>query len=185
MPRLPCIGVVLIFGLSATHVPAAEMLRAELDYEGEHYRVDFEAHLAADAARVRALLSDYDHLDRLSDTVLESRRLVSAGGTPQVQIIQRACVLIFCKTLTRVMTVETRPDGDILTLVNSEHGDFRDVTEHWQVIAHAADARVRYRAEFVPQFFVPPLLGPWFIKAYLRSEVKATADRLEALAAGT
>lgn len=169
-----------IFGL-AVHACAAEIVRAEFSHEGNRYRVDFEARISAQAASVRALLSDYDALARLSDTVIESRRLPASTGLPRVRIVQQACVLIFCRTLARVMSVESRPDGDVLALAEPQSSDFLDVGEQWQVMGESDETRVRYRAEFVPRFFVPPLIGPWLIKSRLREEIETTAVRVEQL----
>jgi hypothetical protein len=168
--------------LLATHAWAAQVVRADFDHQGNRYRVEFEAHVAAEAANVRILLSDYDGLARLSDTVVDSRRLPERGGTPRVRIVQRACVFIFCRTLARTMSVESHPDGDVLALTEPETSDYLDVRERWQVIAQAGgDTRVRYRGEFVPRFFVPPLIGPWLIRSFLRAELEATAARIELL----
>jgi hypothetical protein len=34
----------------------------------------------------------------------------------------------------------------------------------------------------VPDFFIPPLIGPWLMKSFLQKEIKATAIQVEALA---
>ena len=169
--------------LLATHAAAAEIVRADLDHEGSRYRVDFEARLTAQAASVRTLLSDYDGLARLSDTVVDSRLLPALAGPPRVRIVQRACVLFFCRTLTRVMSVESHPDGDVLTLAEPQTSDYLEVREHWQVATRPEGTHVRYRAQFIPRFFVPPLIGPWLIKSRLRAELEATAARIEVLGA--
>lgn len=166
-----------------TEASAAEIARSALDHQGGRYRIDFEARIAAEAAKVRPLLSDYNGLARLSETVIESQWLAGQAGAPRVRIVQRACIVIFCQTLRRTMLVEPQPDGDVLTLTEPETSDYREVREHWQVIAEAGQTRVRYRAEFVPRFFVPPLIGPWLVKSRLRAELEATAARIESLAA--
>jgi hypothetical protein len=81
------------------------------------------------------------------------------------------------------MGVETRGNGDILTLADPAASDFRHARELWQLQPHAGGTRLTYQAEFEPAFFVPPLIGPWLIKARLRSELEDIAARLEQLAA--
>jgi hypothetical protein len=39
-----------------------------------------------------------------------------------------------------------------------------------------------YTAEMVPNFFIPPVIGPWLVKSFLIEEIKATAVEVESLA---
>jgi hypothetical protein len=89
---------------------------------------------------------------------------------------------VFCKTVRRVMDVEQRPDGDILSLADPSQSDFRHVREHWQIFPETPRTRLRYEAEYVPGFYVPPLLGPWLIKRRLHNELIVVFGRLEELA---
>jgi hypothetical protein len=41
---------------------------------------------------------------------------------------------------------------------------------------------LNYSAEVVPEFFIPPLIGPPVVKYFLRREIKITALEVEALA---
>ncbi len=184
MRRARATAVVLLCAACATAALAARFERAAVRHEAGRYRLDFVVDLAAPTTPVRALLTDYDHLERLSAHIVESRRLPAvAGSEPQVRIVLRACVLIFCRTVRRVMAVERRANGDILTLADPAASDFTHARELWQLQPHAGGTRLTYQAEFAPAFFVPPLIGPWLIKARLHQELEDIAARLERLAA--
>lgn len=180
--RLGCrTTAALIAALCCAAALGASFERAEVTHEAGRYRLRFVVDIAAATPAVRALLTDYDHLDRLSAHIVESRRL-TAGGS-RVRIVLEACVLVFCKTVRRVMAVETRANGDILTLADPAESDFRHAREIWQVNPQGRGTRLVYEAEFEPSFFVPPLIGPWLIKSRLRGALEEIATRLEELAA--
>ncbi|MEA2079826.1 MAG: hypothetical protein U9P00_08215, partial [Pseudomonadota bacterium] len=50
----------------------------------------------------------------------------------------------------------------------------------WQ---EAAGTRILMRSELAPDFWIPPLLGPWLIKRELRAEALQTMHNLERVAA--
>lgn len=181
--RLGCrTSAALLAALCCAAALGASFERAEVTHEAGRYRLRFVVDLAAATPAVRALLTDYDHLDRLSAHIIESQRLTAGGGS-RVRIVLEACVLVFCKTVRRVMAVETRANGDILTLADPAHSDFHHAREIWQVNPSDRGTRLVYEAEFEPSFFVPPLIGPWLIKSRLRGALEEIATRLEDLAA--
>jgi hypothetical protein len=156
-----------------------DIRHTEVTHEGDTYRAHFEVRLAAPADAVRALARDYDQLERFSKIIIDSERV----GPARVRMVVRACILIFCKTVRRTMEVEQTAQGDILRLAPAPDNDFRHARETWQLEPDQGGTRLRYEAEFVPDFFIPPLIGPWLITRLLREELHVAAGRLEALAA--
>lgn len=160
---------------------AAEISHLTVDHDRGAYSVSFDVLIDANPAKVRRLLTDYDHLDRLSETVTESRVLAIDGATTRVKVVVRACVLFLCKTLTRVEDARTR-GNEIETEVLPEQSDFAYAQERWRISRHKHRTRVEYKAAFVPDFYVPPFIGPLLITSAMRSELETAAKRLEALA---
>ncbi len=154
-----------------------------IQYNAGVYTVAFDMQLDADTAQVRALMTDYDHLDRLSDIVTNSRVLdVMANGDKRIQLDMHACVWIFCRMVHRVQDVTTLEDGDLRTRAVPERSDFSQAVERWHIEATPRGTRIRYNAQLTPNFFVPPLLGPYLIKQAIRRELLSAAQHLEALA---
>jgi hypothetical protein len=147
------------------------------------YTVAFDMRLDADAVEVRALMTDYDHLDRLSDIVTYSRLLyVLPNGSKRMQLDMHVCVWIFCRTLRRVQDVTTLENGDISTSVLPEPTGFSHAMELWRIDAIPGGTRIRYDAQLTPNFYVPPILGPYLMKKAIRRELIGAAQHLEALA---
>ncbi len=146
--------------------------------------IAFTVHLDADAGRIRELMTDHNHLDRLSDTVTTSQVLeVLADGSRRIKLDMRACVLFLCKTVRRVQKVTTLANSDITTSAIPELSDFARAHEHWRIQGQQKGTRIHYWAELAPSFFVPPWLGPYLIKQAIRRELVTAAQRLESLAA--
>jgi hypothetical protein len=95
----------------------------------------------------------------------------------------RACVLFLCKTVRRVQDVALQPNGDITASAVPALSDFSRAEEHWRIIPQGSGTRIHYDAQLVPDFFVPPMLGPWLLKRAIRRDLLGAAARIESLAA--
>ena len=179
--RWRCFVAPAIFCLPTLAV-AATVLHTEVRHEAGRYAVALEVQLDAEPARVRALMTDYARLDRLSKTIVASRIVRATEDAVRVRVDFRACVLIFCRTLRKTQEVREEPGGDIRSDYDPAESDFAFGREHWRIRAEGSGTRVRYDAELVPSFFVPPLIGPWIVKLKLRDELETTAARLEKFA---
>lgn len=181
-PRWVRASTLFLLALAGPPLPAAEFIETEVTHADGRYRLRFEVRLDADPGQVRRRLTDYDHLDRLSDLIVASRRLPDgAGGAVRVHQRLRACVLFLCRSVQRVLEVETSDNGDILTRTDPSASDFEHGEETWQIRAEGRGARLHYRASLTPGFFIPPLIGPWLLKSRLREELETITHRLETL----
>jgi hypothetical protein len=148
------------------------------------YVVNFDVLVATTPARARAILSDYKNWPRLAENMSEPHLLQTfADGRQRVRLSFRSCVLFICQTIRQVKDVEVRPNRDIVSVMVSGENDFRSGRERWRIEPEQGRTRVRYHAELVPGFSLPPLIGPWVLKRKLRQTLIKTATNLEALAA--
>jgi hypothetical protein len=177
-------AVLLATGLLVSaHAFAADIRRLEATHDDDRYKLTFEVVLNAGRDKVWNIMTDYDRLPRVSKIIVESRILKQEDeNRHRVSVTFHACVLIFCKTMKKVVDILARPRDDIVVTGDPALSDFRYSVEHWQVSAEGANTRLHYTAEMVPDFFVPPLIGPWMVKYFLKKEITATAIQVEALA---
>ena len=172
-------AALLLTGSAAAYSLGENTIR----HSDGRYTVAFDMLLDAETARVRELMTDYDHLDRLSAIVTRSRVLaVRPDGSRRIRLDMRACVLFLCKTVRRVQDVETHANGDITTRAVPSLSDFSHAEEHWRIVPQGNGTRIRYDAHMVPDFFVPPILGPWLLQRALRRDLLGAAALLESLA---
>lgn len=179
-----CLTGLLAIGLLApAAVPAATIEHLETTHAGNRYTLSFDVVLDAERGRVWRIMTDYEHLPRVSPIIVKSRVLESKDPKQQrVDVTFHACVLIFCKTMHKVVDIQTWPQNAILVTGVPALSDFSYSVERWQVSAEGANTRLRYHAEMVPDFFIPPIIGPWLVRHFLEQEIKATAIKVEALA---
>lgn len=173
----------LVLGLGTPAAAAATIEMLETAHDQGRYTVSFEVVLAADRDKVWRIMTDFEQLPRVSKTILESRVLKQGDAHHQrVGLMLQGCILFFCKTLKRVMNIETRPQQEILMIEDPAHSDFRYAVERWGIAAEGNGTRLIYSAELEPNFFIPPLIGPVAVKYFLRREIRTTAVEVEALA---
>lgn len=176
--------IAILAGLIAGPAAAAEIIRTDVTHDGGMYTVEFEVRMQARERAVRALMTDYAQLTRLSDTVIVSEVLQQHGnGKQRIKLLLHACVLFLCKDIKKIEDVETLASGDIITEVVPQGSDFTQATERWQIMPDATQTRVRYQAQMTPSFFVPPLIGPYIVKSKIRAELVTSMRKLEQLAA--
>lgn len=150
------------------------------------FAVDAVLVLAASPAAVRAALTDFNHLTRLSPAILESRVLrVTPEGT-LVFTRSRGCAGWFCRELRKTELI-TLGDGTIHAeavaddIVGKSAGTStvaHSVTD-WRIVAVGDTTRLELRSVVDPAFFVPPLVGPALIKKAMLLETEQLARGLE------
>jgi Polyketide cyclase / dehydrase and lipid transport len=181
--RLRATALLAIGLLAPAFVSAATIVRTEATHDDGRYRVSFEVVLDAERSRIWRIMTDYEHLTRVSKVIVESRLLKSASADrPRVAVTMHACVLIFCKTIKKVVDIQVWPQTEIKVTGDPALSDFSYSVERWRVVAEGAKTRLFYDAEMEPDFFIPPLIGPWLVKSFMQREIKATAIQVEALA---
>lgn len=180
--RLPFVGFLL--ALATPSLSASSVEHAEIRFDGSNYRYRFTAHLDAPAAAVRGVMTDYERLSRINDDIIVSRVItVYDEHSLKRQLLMKHCVLVFCFDLNFVERVELRSDGDIVTTVVPGEGNFRQGETVWHIEALPdGGTRVTTAADQEPDFFIPPVIGPFIMKRSFLKEITETTRRIEALA---
>lgn len=160
---------------------AGEVEYANIQFVGGAYRYDFRITIDAPLEAVRAVVTDYDHLERINDDVLQSEILEHYDAKHlKRRMWLNHCVLVFCFDLVFVETVELFDDGSITTTVIPAESNFRRGTAKWRVEPLSAHTtRISVEAEQEPDFWIPPVIGPMIFKRAFMKEVRETAANIE------
>jgi hypothetical protein len=124
------------------------------------YRIVLVARVDAPVEGVAAVLTDYAAYRKLDPQILASTVLPSDDqGGELVRTVVRACAGLFCRKVERVERVERR-DGELIATVVPERGELKSglTRTTWQADDDDTTS-VTYQAEFVPDFWVPSLIG--------------------------
>jgi len=162
---------------------AGEILEAHVGHTDKQYFVSLDVVINADASRVYKILTDYDNLTKLSDSIKESRVIYSLSDNDhRVQVKTKACVTFFCKTINQVQDVEELPNNVIITTALPDKSDVDYAHARWKVTSENGLARINFNSDLKPSFWIPPVIGPLLIERTLRNEALAVIDGLEELA---
>ena len=156
-----------------------------LEIERQAGRYELIAHTYLDAPReaIFHVLTDYDRFGRISGAYKESGFMEpAADGTPVVYTRMEGCVLFFCKSMLRVERLETREPEFIRTITLPEQSDFRYSVSEWTLEPEASGTKVIYRLVMEPDFWLPPVVGPWILKRRLFEGGTRAVNRIEGLA---
>jgi len=176
---------VLLTGavLASWIVGAATLESVVVTYDSGRYALEADAFMDAPRESIFVVLTDYDRIGRISSAYKEYGFMDPApDGTPVVFTRMEGCVLIFCRSLRRVERLESDAPGFIRTVALPEQSDFRYSVSQWWLEPEANGTRITYSLEMEPDFWVPPIIGPWILQRRLKSGGAAAVDRIERLA---
>ncbi|MEM6640744.1 MAG: SRPBCC family protein [Pseudomonadota bacterium] len=162
---------------------AAELVDVSVDVEGKRYTVRSNVIVQAPIEAVYDVLADYDQFERVSSIFKDSRYLERdevGNGTVFTQM--RDCILFFCKTIERTETISVEPPVSIVTNVIPDKSDVGYGRSEWSLKQHDGATYVGFEMQMEPKFWVPPVIGPFFIRRFLADGSADAADRLESYA---
>ncbi len=162
---------------------AGEIEHATVRYDQGIYTVDIDLVIDAEQSAVWKIVTDYDHLDRLSNTITESKILHRDTEIITTRIVTTSCILFFCFGATLVEDVQELDSTTIHTTIDASQSDFEFGTTQWQIMPFEKDrTHILYKSRRKPAFWVPPFIGPVLIKNKMLSETKKFMQQLEILA---
>jgi hypothetical protein len=151
----------------------------------DRYRVVADTHLEASPEAVYKVLLDFDddRYQRISEIYKESSYLPpDSDGTPLVYTRVEGCLLLYCRSMRRVERLEVVTPQFIRSRSVPERSDFKYSLSEWTFEPEGEGTRVTYLMEMEPSFWLPPFVGPWFLKRTLLRGAPAAIDQIELLA---
>ncbi len=177
-------SVLLLVLVGVSHSMALDLDDVRVTVQGRVYRAQLTFDVAASVDQVTAVLTDYEHPDRLTPDVTKREIVSQQSGIVRVRTEIHSCVVLFCKDLTLTQDV-TVVAGAIQADIVPEESDFGSGYVHWLVTNRASGgSRIQYESVIEPEFFIPPLIGQFFIRKRLQQQIFTTAQNLETQAAG-
>jgi hypothetical protein len=164
---------------------AATIDELDVTRQRGRYSLEASARLAATPESIYAVITDFDDnaYSRISRVYKESRYLEpAADGTPVVYTRMEGCVLWHCMTLERTELLETVAPRWIKSTALPEGSNFKHSTSEWTLERDGDGTVMRYTLEMEPDFFVPPIIGPWYLKRTLSQGGLRAVTRIERLA---
>jgi len=175
------LGSLLILSLPVAN--GAELRGVEVALNGERYRLDSETYFDVSREALYTVLTDFEKFEKFTSAITEARNLGrDEEGRPGFYARMEGCVLLFCKSFIRVGYLMLSPIVEIVAVSIPEESDFKFSRERWRLFPEGEGTLMIYEFEMEPAFWVPPVIGPYYIQRALRTGAERAVDRIEALA---
>lgn len=176
---LPVLATLLLAGTAS----AAEMRSVEVEYRDGRYTMDSEVWFDATVEQVYEVFRRWDLSTQFSSAIVEAHDVeADEQGRPQFYIRNKGCVLFFCFSVERQGYVEHEVNEELRAFANPDKSDFLLSNETWEFNAEKGGTVVSYHLQMKPKFWVPPGIGPYFIKRKLKQSGGDAIDRIEVIA---
>jgi hypothetical protein len=160
---------------------AGELLHALVTRQDDHYLLHLDMRIQAKRAEVYRILTDCPQLPQVNSAIKSAKELSHKGQVYRVRLISEGCVWIFCRRVKEVDDVTLQDAEYLMVVTDPTHSDLRYGRALWQLIDEGKTTRIKYNADFVPGFWVPPLIGPALLKHVLLKQGLKTINGIERL----
>jgi hypothetical protein len=170
-------------GVISSLASPATLRQIEVTRKHGVYLLQAETYLAATPESIYGVLLDYEHFNRISRIYKEHRYLDPLpDGTPMIYTRMEGCLLFYCKSMRRVERMQFEEAAYIRTDALPEQSDFKSSYSEWTLEPEFDGTRMFYTLEMEPDFWVPPVIGPWLLQRTLEQGGGRAIDRIERLA---
>lgn len=178
---ISCACLLLCLLLSLAH--AADLAELQVSESKGFYNIKLAMQMQAPVQYVRRVLIDYGHIYRLDPAIVDSEILHSPeDGVVRVRTRIADCIGFFCIKIDRVEDVRELEHGGLLATTVPTPGSFKSGYAKWQILDKGRHTEVIYQAQMEPDFFIPPVIGNYFVKRKLRKNTLASLVRIECIA---
>jgi hypothetical protein len=180
---------LVLMSLASMQSQAAQVLAVQVGRDDQRFHIDMRVAIDAAPVQVFRALQDYAAMPRYNPD-LRAVRIEPTSAPNRVRLFTtiHTCVLLFCKTMhqEQLMTATAHATGGLLEAELIPHSGAFSGQGHWLVQPCEAQrsACLDIQLELVPQFWVPPVLGPWLIRRTMYEEAQRSTHGLEQVAQG-
>jgi hypothetical protein len=147
------------------------------------YHASVDVYLSAPLPQIYQVLTDYNHLTRISGVIRESRLLKKIDEhTYLVFVESRACVLFFCHSIKETQKVVELTPTEVMSEALPADSNVKMSSSLWRLDREGDITRMHWEITVAPDFWIPPLIGPFFMKSEMQAQGKQMADGVERLA---
>jgi hypothetical protein len=181
--RTALAGAMLLAALLPARGAPAPSAQVDVERRGAAYHVSLDAMVDAPLPRVFAVLTNFAKLPALNPAIVAVSEQASPGGHGErVRSVLESCIWFFCRKVVQVEDVIEPDAHTILARIVPGLCDFKSGWSDWRLTAQGARTHLHYEASRIPDFWIPPLIGPWIVAQTLRSQLEASLPVLQRLA---
>lgn len=175
MPALALRLLVLAALLALDPAQAADVV-VDAVREGGALHVEASAEIDADLLQAWRVLTDYDHLSAFVPGMQVSRVVARDGNSLVLEQKGEARLLFLTYPIEVKLAVTEFPHERIVA--HAIGGDFREMVGTYSLGVAGNRVILRYRGRLVPDFLVPPLIGPLVLRRNVERQFSALVDEI-------
>jgi len=196
----------LSFGMTAG-LQAATVTYADVVRKGKVFYLDSTLEVNAPKSDMFKLLTDYNRMQYFSSGFVDSKHYpVNKEGVEKVYLHLKGCVAFFCRHVKKMEQLEMVGQESIKTsLIPEESYNVKKIESTWELsdvqipivdgvvlssetdvktledkkVVYMQGTKIRYRMEFQPGFWVPPVIGGYLVKKSLVADGEQILNRME------
>ena len=179
--KILLVTLALLPGISL----CADIKTIEIKKETNLYHMHINATVNADVDNVIRIITDYENLPLINPYLKESRLLENPEDErTTVNMLTEICVLFLCYSIRHIQTFHTIDNGILFSRIIPGKSDFQAGWMRWEIKGMDSNkihpvTKIILDIEMVPDFFVPPVIGPYQIKKIMLEMTRATIINLE------
>jgi ribosome-associated toxin RatA of RatAB toxin-antitoxin module len=162
---------------------AADDLAIDVQREGRSFTVHAAATLAAPAALVWEVLTDYDKLPRFVPGLASSTVQLRAGNRAVVEQKGEARFLVFSYPIEVRLEIAESPGRSIVS--RGVAGNLKRMRGRYDLHHGSQGIYLRYAGELEPDFELPPLIGTLAVRIMVEEQFAALVAEIERRASAT
>ena len=157
-----------------------EVIKVTVDVNDGQYSVVGQSKIDVPPEFVFNTLLDYENFHKLATGISETKFLPPDEPDSILAYTRfESCVLFFCKTIEKVERIKSSPYDLIQVQAIPERSDFIFSETRWIIQPTDGGTTLTFEAEFEPEFWIPPLIGPWAIRRKLTQTAEVIGMRIE------
>ncbi len=179
--KIILITLILLPGTSL----GAEINSVEVRKENNHYYLHINATVKADVDNTIKIITDYENLPSINPYLKESKLLEEPENErTTVNMLTELCILFLCYNIRHVQTFHYIDNGILFSRIIPGKSDFHAGWMRWEIKEIDSNkiypvTQIVLTIELVPDFFVPPVIGPYQIRKIMLEMTRATISNLE------
>jgi uncharacterized protein YndB with AHSA1/START domain len=172
--------LLCLFSSYSSICVAGELLDLSVAADDGEYAVKIVAVVDAPEDYVYRVVTDYRHIDRINPAVVRVDVQEADGdGVVRVQHHSQHVIGPFCFSFDWTGDiVETQPGRLEITTI-PQMSSFSSGSAVWVIKSQGDRTWVYHESKLEPKFFIPPLVGEYFVKGHMKDSILTTFTRIE------
>ncbi|MEE9575171.1 MAG: hypothetical protein V3W03_03645 [Gammaproteobacteria bacterium] len=177
--------IIVILSLLPGASLCAEVNYVEVSQKKGVYHMHIIMTVNADTDSIKRIITDYENLTLTNPYIKESELInISEDERTTVSMLTKICIFLICYNIRHVQTFHPVNNGVLYSRIIPGMSDFKSGWLRWEIKEKDSNrispvTQIIFDTEITPDFFIPPVIGPYQMKKKMFEIAKDTINNLE------